>query len=433
MKLSIEKVVYGGAGLAHVEHMGAATRETVFVPFTLPGEVVEADVADTRGTLKDAALRQVIAASPDRVAPQCVHFGVCGGCQYQHASYEAQLQLKQNILQETLERAGLNSLPAIQMHAAQPWEYRNRIRLRVAMVDGELRVGYLRRGSTEFLPVQMCPIAVPLLWHAAETFLQRAGSFPQWANATQEIEFFTTGDEQKLQMSLFVSSQPAKGFSELCEALREQLPQLAGAGVQIMETGGRRRKALRMQPGASWGATGLNYSVADDTYWVSRGSFFQVNRAIVAQLTELVCAGRSGRLAWDLYAGVGLFSRILARQFAEVVAVEAAKGDLETNFRGTGRRAIAATTVEFLRQAVLERDRPDLIVMDPPRAGVGSEVCALLARLKAPELVYVSCDPATLGRDLRAMVDSGYKLNQLHLVDMFPQTFHQETVAVLRR
>jgi 23S rRNA (uracil1939-C5)-methyltransferase len=89
--------------------------------------------------------------------------------------------------------------------------------------------------------------------------------------------------------------------------------------------------------------------------------------------------------------------------------------------------------VEFLRRAVLERDRPDLIVMDPPRAGVGLEVCALLARLKAPEVVYVSCDPATLGRDLRAMVDSGYKLNQLHLVDMFPQTFHQETVAILRR
>jgi len=150
-------------------------------------------------------------------------------------------------------------------------------------------------------------------------------------------------------------------------------------------------------------------------------------------LVELVTKGRSGKLAWDLYAGVGLFSRPLATTFAEVVAVEAAANDLVRSFRGKGQRAIAATTLEFLRQAVLERERPELVVMDPPRAGVGAEVCDLLSRVKAAEMVYVSCDPTTLGRDLKAVVDSGYRLHQLHLVDMFPQTFHQETVAVLRR
>jgi 23S rRNA (uracil1939-C5)-methyltransferase len=154
---------------------------------------------------------------------------------------------------------------------------------------------------------------------------------------------------------------------------------------------------------------------------------------MIPKLVQLATEGRSGRLAWDLYAGVGLFSRVLARSFDEVVAVEAQKGSLEANVRGAGGRAIVATTVDYLRQAVLERDRPELIVMDPPRAGVGAEGCALLARVKAAEMVYVSCDPATLGRDLRMMVDSGYTINQLHLVDMFPQTFHQEAVAVLRR
>jgi len=432
MKLSIDKVVYGGAGLAHLQS-DDSTKEAVFVPFTLPGELVEAEIVDTRAGVRDAVLEQVLTPSSDRVAPRCIHFGVCGGCQYQHASYEAQLRLKQNILQETLERAGLNSIPEIQVHAAQPWEYRNRIRLRVAKVDGELRVGYLRRGSTEFLPIQMCPIAAPLLWRAAEAFLQLARRFQPWTDSAEEIEFFTSGDEKKLQMQLFVRSQPAKGFKEFCEALREQLPELTGAGVQIMQSSVRGRKSLRVQPGVSWGAAGLNYAAMDETYWVSRGSFFQVNRFMVAPLIELVTAVRSGTLAWDLYAGVGLFSRFLAKRFTNVVAVEAAAGDLDVNFRGTGKRAVTATTIEFLRQAAIERDRPDLIVMDPPRAGVGAEVCALLARVKAKELVYVSCDPATLGRDLRAMVDSGYALNQLHLVDMFPQTFHQETVAVLGR
>jgi 23S rRNA (uracil1939-C5)-methyltransferase len=432
MKLSIDKVVYGGAGLAHATE-GGATGEAVFVPFTLPGELVEANIADRRTGVRDAVLEQVLAPSSDRVVPRCMHFGVCGGCQYQHASYEAQLRLKQNILQETLERAGLNSIPEIQVHAAQPWEYRNRIRLRVARVDGELRVGYLRRGSTEFLPIQMCPIAAPLLWRSAEVFLQLARRFQPWADSAEEIELFTSGDEKKLQMQLFVRRQPAKGFKELCEALREQLPELTGAGVQIMQSSGRGRKSLQVQQGLSWGAEGLNYAAKDETYWVSRGSFFQVNRFMVAPLIELVIATRAGKLAWDLYAGAGLFSRFLAKRFTNVVAVEAAAGDLDVNFRGTGRRAITATTVEFLRRAAIERDLPDLIVMDPPRAGVGAEVCALLARVKAQELVYVSCNPSTLGRDLRAMVDSGYTLNQLHLVDMFPQTFHQETVAVLGR
>ena len=201
--------------------------------------------------------------------------------------------------------------------------------------------------------------------------------------------------------------------------------------MQAIENMGRGRKSLRTKPGATWGAVGFQYATAGETYWVSRGNFFQVNRRLVSQLAELVTTGRNGKLAWDLYAGVGLFARILTRQFTEVVAVEAAADDLATNLRGFNARAVTATTVEFLRQAALERERPDLIMMDPPRAGIGGEVSALLSRIKAPEMIYVSCDPTTLGRDLRQMIDSGYKLNQLHLVDMFPRTFHQETMAVL--
>ncbi|HMF54672.1 MAG TPA: 23S rRNA (uracil(1939)-C(5))-methyltransferase RlmD [Edaphobacter sp.] len=432
MKLLIEKIVYGGNGLAHIQE-GADAGGAVFVPFTLPGEQIEAEVTEERGSFYEAGLARVITPSPNRVVPRCVHFGVCGGCHLQHASYSAQLELKRAILQETMERAGLDAVPAIEIHSAEPWGYRNRIRLRVAVVEGDLRVGYLQRGSSQFLPVQMCPIAAPVLWRAAEAFLHLDENFKQWSRAAEEIELFTNGDEEKVQMTLFVQTQPAKGFAEFCEALRQRLPELAGAGVQVMESSGRGRKSLRVRPGAAWGAAGLNYTVAGETYWVSRRSFFQVNRFLVDELVELTTAGRSGKLAWDLYAGAGLFSRVLAKRFPEVVSVEAAEGDLAVNLRGAGRRNVTATTTEFLRQAALERDRPDLVVMDPPRAGVGAEVCALLVRLKPREIVYVSCDPATLGRDLRAMVDSGYRLNRLHLVDMFPETFHQETVAVLGR
>ncbi|HEU4634735.1 MAG TPA: 23S rRNA (uracil(1939)-C(5))-methyltransferase RlmD [Edaphobacter sp.] len=431
MKLSIEKIVYGGAGLARVA--SAAGVESVFVPFTLPGEVVEAELGAGRGGVREASLVQVEKRSPDRVKPRCIHFGACGGCQYQHAGYDAQLEVKQEILQETLERAGLDELPKIETHSAEAWEYRNRIRMRVAFAEGQLRVGYLRRGSTEFLPIEMCPIAAPLLWRGAQALLEGIETLSQWAVAIREVEFFATADEQKLQMTLFVTAQPAKDFEALCTAVQAKVPELAGAGVQILESSASSRKVQRAKAGAEWGAGGLSYKVGDESYWVGRGSFFQVNRFMVPKLVQLATEGRSGRLAWDLYAGVGLFSRVLATSFDEVVAVEAQKGNLEANFRGTGRRAVAATTLDFLRQAVLERDRPELIVMDPPRAGVGAEVCSLLARVKAAELVYISCDPATLGRDLRMMVDSGYKVIQVHLVDLFPQTFHQETVTVLKR
>lgn len=426
MKLVIEKIVYGGAGIASVNE-----GKILFVPFTLPGEQVEAEVIEERGNLQEARLVQIESSSSDRVGPRCIHFGACGGCQYQHASYTAQLQIKREILQETLERAGLNDLPAIQTHAAEPWEYRNRIRLRVSAFEDKLRVGYLRRGSNEFLPIQMCPISAPVLWKAAEAFLMLDEIFRSWTRSAEEVEFFTSGDEQKIQMTLFVRAQPSKGFAEFCETMQRQLPELAGAGVQVIESGGHGRKSLRVRSGTTWGAAGLQYKTSGETYWVGRGSFFQVNRFLVSRLIELVTAGRNGELTWDLYAGVGLFARVLAKQFDEVVAVEAAAGDLAANLRGSNKRTITATTLEYLRQATLERDRPDLIVMDPPRAGVGAEVCNLLNRIKASEIVYVSCDPTTLGRDLRMMIDSGYRLNQLHLVDMFPQTFHQETVAML--
>ena len=426
----IEKIVYGGNGLAY--RSGPDSASAVFVPFTLPGEVVEAHITKQAANFSEAELESVIQASQGRIEPRCAHFGACGGCQYQHASYATQLELKKEILQETLQRAGLDALPQIGLSAADDWEYRNRIRLRIAESDGRMRVGYVRRGSTEFLPVQMCPIAAPLLWRAADALIELTGDAASWVRAADEVEFFATPDDGALQMTIFVR-RPAKDFAGFCETLQKQLPELTGAGIALMEDSGRGRKALRVRTGPTWGASGLNYALHDESYWVSRGGFFQVNRYMVDSLVDLVTKGRSGHLAWDLYAGVGLFSHILAKSFDEVVAVEAAAEDLLRSFRGKGRRAIASTTLKFLRQAALERDRPALVVVDPPRAGLGAEVCSLLTRSKPAEIVYVSCDPATLGRDLRAMVDSGYKLDELHLVDMFPQTFHQETVAVLKR
>jgi 23S rRNA (uracil1939-C5)-methyltransferase len=425
MKLTIEKVVYGGNGLSRQGD------QTIFVPFTLPGETVEASCDDTSNGIVEARLSNVINPSQHRITARCDHFGECGGCHYQHADYDEQLAIKRQILHETLERADLHTLPAIGIHSGDPWHYRNRIRVRITRQNGQLRAGYLRRGTTEFLPVHMCSIAAPLLWRTVEALLAVEGDAARWIEAAEEAEVFTNEDQSKLQLTLFLHRQPPGSFDSLCNVLQSIIPELAGAGVAIFESKGKGRKTQRFRAGPTWGTPGLNYRAGEETYWVSRGGFFQVNRTLLDKLVALVTHDRRGELAWDLYAGVGLFSRVLTKRFANVVAVEAAADDLARSFRGHGQRAVAATTVEFLRQAVLERDRPDLIVLDPPRAGIGSEVCTLLGRLRPASIVYVSCDPVTLGRDLRQMVDSGYRLCELHMIDLFPQTFHQETVAVL--
>ncbi len=428
MTIAIEKLVYGGDGLGR-----DADGRTVFVPYVMPGELVEVSAPETRDGVAKAQLVGVISASEQRIEPGCRHFGRCGGCQYQQMSYMAQLAVKSDILSETMERAGLRDRPGVTVHAGEPWGYRNRIRLRVEVAGGAIRVGYNFRDTQEFLPIEECPIAAPVLWRTAAALLalaDRDAGCRRWMGGASEVELSTTGDEGAVQMALLMRERRTAGFAEFCEQVKRAVPELVGAGATgFAEEKGREAAEL------AWGRAGLEYRAAERVYWVSRGGFFQVNRFLLDELVRVATEGRRGRLCWDLFAGVGLFSRVLAGTFEQVVAVEAnalAMRDLASRKEGNVRRE-TMPVVEFLRRAVHGRERPELVVMDPPRAGVGREACQLVVQMEAPLVVYVSCDPTTLARDLRVMVDSGYDLAELHLVDLFPQTYHLETVAVLQR
>ncbi len=391
------------------------------VPFVLPGEMLDGDT--------------VVRASRDRVVPGCVHFGVCGGCHYQHAAYPAQLLLKREVLGGLLR--GLGALPEIQTHAAEPWGYRNRIRLRV---QGP-QVGYTLRGSNDFLPIRMCPIAAPLLWRAAETLLRVAAEDPlsrRWMGSVNEVELFCLPDETRLLLQFFLrGSDPAHGdagaFARFCDGLQARLPELAGAGAELDPELSRR--ARRAWAGAAWGAAGLSYPASGRNYWVGRGAFFQVNRFLVDRLLDLVCAGEHGKVAWDLFAGVGLFTRALADSFGRVVAVEGGEtAAAALAIAGKGGKlfdSVRMPTLDFLRGRELERERPELVVLDPPRAGLGTEGAAILARMRPARIVYVSCDPTTLARDLAVLMREGYRVASVELIDLFPQTYHIETVVKL--
>jgi 23S rRNA (uracil1939-C5)-methyltransferase len=428
-----------------------------------------------------------ILAAESSATPRCPHFGVCGGCQHQDLAYTEQLRLKRARLEDLLRQAYIDAPPDIPTHSAEPYGYRNRIRLRVEEIDAQLRLGYNLPATTHFLPITTCPIAAPALWDTAQALLAAAAHDRDaafWLAAAGEVELFCNHDQTQLQITLFCAprtkvprtkvppnprGQPGSpassvSFARAFAAFQSHAPRcitLAGAGAIASDP----RTGPTGRTLAAAGAPGLAYSVAvpgqppnnPETYWITRGGFFQVNRFLVETLLTLVCfeasstarsdaalQPRRGLLAWDLYAGVGLFSRVLARSFARVTAVEAnptAAADLRRSLQKVNaplsnlspqHTAIEATTLDFLRTAILNRDRPDLIVLDPPRAGASLEVCALLARIAAPTVVYVSCDPTTLARDLAALTPH-YRLSALHLVDLFPQTSHLETVAILHR
>jgi 23S rRNA (uracil1939-C5)-methyltransferase len=430
--IQIEKPIYGGAFLARMEG------KAVFVPLTLPGEQVRARITQSKRGYDTADPDEIISASPDRIAPACPHFGACGGCHYQHTNYATQLAFKQTILRETLERGGVSAPAAIDVLAAEPWQYRNRIRL---AFDADGNFGYRGRRSNAVIPVSECPIAATLLVKAAKAVAEIVHGFGQTLRPT-EISLFCDAAESALLVSLFIAagaqSSPAQmkaRFDDFAQTVQQQIPVLKGAELEAEGQAAQLPRTL-----AQWGAPFLNYRAAGFDYRVDHGAFFQVNRFLVDALVERVTAGYKGLLAWDLYAGVGLFARRLTANFARVVAVEAAPSATEAlaaNLNSTTGTAIRAETLDFLRRhrqpALAAQTRPDLVVVDPPRTGLGPEVTAFLAQVAAPELVYVSCDPATLTRDLRALISSGYEIQAITLADLFPQTFHLETVVRMRR
>ena len=284
---------------------------------------------------------------------------------------------------------------------------------------------------------------------APRRYLHWPGERPEirrWLGSVSEVELFTTGDESRLQVLFLLGDveiarqQPAL-FQALCESLRGLVPELAGAGAMLDPDLSRRtRRAHRAWPGESWGLPGLNYEAAGRAYWVTRGAFFQVNRRLVDRLVNVVMEDVSGALAWDLFAGVGLFSRALAERFERVIAVEAgtvAAADLALAGSGAkGKPAFAAvqsSTLDFLRTQQLQRERPDLVVLDPPRAGLGLDAAAVLVHIAPESIVYVSCDPVTLARDLAVLTRDVYQIDRVQLIDLFPQTFHLETVVHLGR
>lgn len=430
MRLSIEKLIYGGDGLARLPADEHGKGKAVFVPFVLEGETVEAALLESKPGFARARLEGIIEPSPHRVEPPCPYFGRCGGCHYQHADYQHQLEIKSAVLKENLRRIAkveLESEPVI--HASPEWNYRNRTRLKV-QTQPEFALGYYRHSSHELLPVEKCPISSPLINRAIAGLweLGRAGKFGQ---NVREIEFFAGAEDDRFLLQLYCGVTAADTSAHTAQELLSALPE--ATGVSILRGSANEETLTESQPLAVAGEKDIKYKTPAFTYRVSAGAFFQVNRHLVDELVEVVTGNHSGNIALDLYAGVGLFSCVLARSFAQVIAVEAsptAYADLAYN-SPANVKAVHATTDQWLQRK--GRLQADLVVLDPPRGGLGGMVVRSLAGLETAQITYVSCDPATLSRDLAGLLAAGYHIRQAHVVDLFPQTYHVESVVHLVR
>jgi 23S rRNA (uracil1939-C5)-methyltransferase len=440
LDLTIEKLIYGGEGLARLPADEKGRGKAVFVPFVLEGEKIDAALVEEKPGFARARVEAIREASAERVVPQCPYFQRCGGCHYQHTSYEHQVTLKAGILKENLRRlAKLELTCEIEVHASPAWNYRNRTRLQVR-ADAGFTLGYFKGSSRELLAVERCPISSPLINRAIELLwkLGRAGKVPA---ELREVELFANENDTKLQVELYGDPHADKprrtqSAQTLVEWLRVELPEVLSAYVfaQTIAVARGVQGHITEEPDWTLEPGEFRYRTKTAAFRVSGGSFFQVNRFLVEELVNIVTANRSGELVLDLYAGVGLFSTALAASFDHVVAVESSHGsagDLTYN-SPPNVKPVRATVDDYLA-AKGAKVRPQLVVLDPPRAGLGDRVARGVAQLETPRLTYVSCDPATLARDLVLLMAAGFRVEQVHLVDLFPQTYHIESIVELVR
>jgi len=382
LEVTIERLVYGGEGLTR--HEG----RVLLVPYAAPGDRALVEIVEEHGDFARARIARIVEASPDRRDPPCPYYGVCGGCQLQHLRYAAQQRVKVEFVRESLARlGGIAWTEAIPILASEEFHYRLRAQLKVRVWEGRVEIGYYRSASHDVCPIAECPLLSPALNAAVRRLQDEA---PERFANIRALDL-AQGDDGRV----------------VIHPLDER--------------------------------TTVSWSVGAFTYAFDARTFFQANRFLLADLVRLVADGEAGERALDLFCGVGLFTLPLARRFAEVIGVESDPRAVRLARRNA--RAHGMTNCRFAHDRVeawLARNGGrlgpvDLIVLDPPRAGLSRALIRALVRAAPERITYISCHPAALARDLKLLLAGGYAIASIVVLDLFPQTFHVETIVKLRR
>ena len=432
-KITIERLALGGSGV------GRINGKVCFVPFSAPGDRLKVRVTREYRSYCEAELLEVYEPSPLRVEPRCPAFGQCGGCDWQHINYQAQCDAKQQILTETLQRVARLATPVVAKTAAaeQPYGYRARAQFKLFQTTAGLIAGFFRRGSRFVIDLpEGCPVVTPAIHAALQPLKAVLQTLPD-ADLVPQVSL-----EEGLAGVVAIVHYTGREQKRLELALLAQQEQLGLVGL-FVQSGHKDN----LQP--LFGSGHLEYQVPAGaagqetmTLGYEIGGFSQVNRLQnrrMAQLVNQYAAPETGWRLLDLYCGNGNLSLPLAGQVAEILGVEGFAQSIASAVDNAGQLRVNNSTfkcgdaAELLKQLADRQARFDLVLLDPPRAGA-AEALRYLGSLGPERIVYVSCDPATLARDLASLCGgSGYRLIEATPLDMFPQTGHLETVALLTR
>ena len=381
LEVAIERIIPRGFGLAH------ADGKTIFVALAAPGDRLRVRVTQVKANIAFDEIVEVLEGGPDRVPGPCPYFTVCGGCDFQQMTYTAQLESKVAIIRDSLRRIGRIEQDVPIGIIGSPKEFGYRSRAQWHLDPNKREIGYYKRNSRDLVAIDHCPKLVPKL----NNVLARLRVELPWDQMWSDKAFIDAcvGDDDQVSMN-------SRG---LCEPKE------------------------------------ISYSVAGEEFRYSAGVFFQGNQFLIPQLLEAALSGAEGRNALDLYCGVGLFALPMARKFETVIGVE--EHPLAVEFAKKNAELNGLSNVQFRAESVrrflsnFDGKDVDFILLDPPRAGTEKETIQNLIRIGAPHISYVACDPGVLSRDLKRFVEAGYQIASITALDLFPQTHHVETIAIL--
>ncbi len=404
LTIRLEKLVYGGDALGRISEGRA-----VFVPFGLPGELVRVRIVDEKRGHVRAELVEVLEASPERIPPKCKHFGLCGGCAYQHLPYPAQLRYKTDILRDQLVRIGKIPNPPVEPMLASPseWNYRNHVQFHLTHAG---KLGYFRANGRGVFPITEC--------HLPEAALNEL-----WPS----LEFDPDLGLERIALRLGLNDESML----VLESDNPEVPELElETGLSVVHQTGDDLVVMA-------GEAAMTLSVKERAFRVSAASFFQVNTAMAEKMVDhllehLPVSSRTTLL--DVYCGVGLFSAFFAGRAGRLIGIEASPSaceDFAVNLDEFENVELYEAPAEIVLPSL--DVTPDIAILDPPRAGLDKRALQALLALSPRRIAYVSCDPSTLGRDLAHFIAAGYRLVQVTPFDLFPQTYSIESISILEK
>ncbi len=432
----------------HGEGIGSVDGFTVFIPGALFGETVTAKITLVKKAYAVGKLLEISETSPDRVAPACPVYETCGGCQLSHLSYAAQLSAKRRRVADVLARIGgyPSALVRPVLPAVHPFGYRNKMAVPVGGKTGAPLLGYYRQGSHEIVPVSSCALlqdAHNRLLDFARNFMTSHAILPyneKTGKGSVRHILARTGDSGHLMTVLVTATEELPFETEWVQELRAAVPECVSLYHNVQP--GRGNAILGKKIRLLWGEETLTATLCGLTFSVSSFSFFQVNpkQAEILYDTALSYAQLTGtETVIDAYCGTGTITLAMARQAARVIGIEIvapaiadAKKNAERNGIGNAE-FLVGDAAKLMPKLLGEGTRPDVIVMDPVRAGCDEKVLAAAAEMAPARIVYVSCNPATFARDAARLRERGYILQEVTPVDMFPQTMHVEVVGVFEK